>query len=78
MSGRSPRRLLAVIAAVALLGGCAVYPGSPYYGGYYAPGYTYAYAGPPVVVGVGGGCCWGGWHGGGWGGWRGGGWGRWR
>jgi hypothetical protein len=69
-------RLLPAAAALTLLAlsGCVAYPAGYGYG--YAPGYApgYAYApapyvyGPPVTVGVGVGCCWGGR---GWGGhWR--------
>jgi hypothetical protein len=43
--------ILALAAtATALLGGCAVYPAAPGYGGGYGGGYGAAYVGPPVVV----------------------------
>jgi len=66
---RPLHRILAATAALALLAlsGCVAYPGYGYPGYAYAPAPGYVYA-PPVAVGVGIGCCWGGRHWGGWGG----------
>jgi hypothetical protein len=62
---RPLRRVLAATAALALLAlsGCVAYPAGPGYAYAPAPGYVYA---PPVAVGVGVGCCWGGYHRWGW------------
>ncbi|MGH7120109.1 MAG: hypothetical protein ACREFP_14160 [Acetobacteraceae bacterium] len=64
------RRLLAplsLLLAAAALSACVAYPAGPGYG--YAPAYGYYpsygyYAAPSVSVGVGLGCCWGGYYGG--------------
>ncbi len=42
-------RLILVVLALAGLGGCAVYPATPYYGGYYG-GYGGYYSAPSVYV----------------------------
>ncbi|MGH7120572.1 MAG: hypothetical protein ACREFP_16550 [Acetobacteraceae bacterium] len=64
---------LGLVLATAVLSGCVAYPAGPTYA--YAPAYGYGYyAAPSVSLGIGFGCCWGGYYGGGWGGWHGHGW----